>query len=256
MKQTDFIAKIKDAAVEQMKKSDILASLTIAQAILESGWGEHAPGFNLFGIKANGWKGKTQTFSTREYVNGKYVTVNGLFRTYNSWDESIADHTAFLTSDKRYQNLIGQKDYKTACCLVGSDGYASSPTYAQSLIKLIEDYRLYQYDTAEKENSTVNPQYSSYLVQSGDCLSKIGAKTGCRWQDIANLNNITAPYTIRIGQVLRIPGAEASTTYTVQKGDCLSRIAAKYGTTYQKLAQKNGINPPYTIYVGQKIKIN
>lgn len=255
MKQSEFIGKVKGGAQESMKNYGILASLTIAQAILESGWGEHAPGNNLFGIKANGWKGKTQILTTTEYVNGRAVKVKAAFRVYGSWDESIADHAKFLVTNARYKNLIGEKNYKLACQKIQSDGYATSPTYAQKLIKLIEQYNLTQYDNLSQENKAEKTKERVYTVKKGDCLSKIGAQMGCRWQDIAALNGIRAPYIIRVGQVLKLPAAEGK-TYTVKKGDCLSKIAAKYNTTYQKLAALNGIKPPYIIYVGQKLKIN
>lgn len=255
MKQSEFIGKVSGGAQENMKNYGILASLTIAQAILESGWGEYAPGNNLFGIKANGWKGKTQVLSTMEYVKGRVVTVKAVFRTYGSWDESIADHARFLKANARYKNLIGEKNYKLACQKIQSDGYATCPTYAQKLIKLIEQYSLMQYDILLNTGKTEKTQNRVYTVKKGDRLSKIGTRMGCRWQDIATLNGISAPYIIKVGQVLKLPVAE-SETYTVQKGDCLSKIAAKYNTTYQKLAALNDIKPPYTIYVGQKIKIN
>lgn len=255
MKQSEFIGRVRGGAQESMKNYGILASLTIAQAILESGWGEHAPGNNLFGIKANGWKGKTQTLTTTEYVKGKAVKVKAKFRVYDSWDESIEDHAKFLRTNGRYKNLIGEKNYRLACQKIQSDGYATSPTYAQKLIKLIEQYSLTQYDNLAQTSKTEKTQERVYTVKKGDCLSKIGIQMRCRWQDIAALNGIKPPYIIKVGQVLKLPAAEGK-TYTVQKGDCLSKIAAKYNTTYQKLAALNGIKPPYIIYVGQKIKIN
>lgn len=108
---------------------------------------------------------------------------------------------------------------------------------------------------------------STYTVKSGDCLSKIGAKFGVNWRDIANVNGINSPYIIYVGQVLKIPGGQAnssvapanndnSTTYTVKSGDTLSGIAAKYGTTYQKIAADNGISNPNIIHPGQVLKIN
>lgn len=108
---------------------------------------------------------------------------------------------------------------------------------------------------------------SIYTVKSGDCLSTIGSKLGVNWKDIANINGITSPYIIYVGQVLKIPGEKGninpapsnnnnSTTYTVKAGDTLSGIAAKFGTTYQKIAADNGIANPNIIHPGQVLKIN
>lgn len=111
---------------------------------------------------------------------------------------------------------------------------------------------------------------NSYTVQSGDCLSKIGSKLGVNWKDIASLNGITSPYVIYVGQSLIIPGNQPapqptpepapvqnnSQTYIVKSGDTLSAIAAKFGTTYQKIAADNGIANPNLIHPGQELRIN
>ena len=106
---------------------------------------------------------------------------------------------------------------------------------------------------------------NKYVVKSGDCLSKIGSNLGVDWRDIANANGIVSPYTIYVGQTLIIPGgstpapsqpSNSGTTYTVKSGDTLSSIAAKFGTTYQKIAADNGIANPNIIYPGQVLKIN
>lgn len=149
MTSKDFFNIIKDDVVADMGKSGILASLTAAQAYLESGAGgsklSQAPNYNLFGIKGS-YAGQSVLMNTKEYVNGKYITVKAQFRKYPSWRESIADHSDMLCRMKRYQNLIGETDYKVACQKIQQDGYATSPTYSSSLIKVIEQYELYNWD--------------------------------------------------------------------------------------------------------------
>jgi LysM repeat protein len=102
------------------------------------------------------------------------------------------------------------------------------------------------------------PSASQYTVVKGDTLSGIAAKYGTSYQVLAQINGIADPNKISVGQVLTIPvaGAATSTVYTVQRGDTLSGIAAKYGTTYQYLAQRNGISNPNVISVGQQIRVN
>lgn len=100
---------------------------------------------------------------------------------------------------------------------------------------------------------------STYTVKSGDTLSGIAAKYGMSTSTLASLNGITNTNLIYVGQVLKVSGtasSNASSTYTVKSGDTLSGIAAKYGTSYQSLASLNGISYPYTIYVGQKLKVS
>lgn len=149
-KQSDFIMKICRGAIEGWRKYKILPSVTMAQAIVESGWGESgltAVSNNLFGIKANGWTGKTVDYPTKEFVNGEYISVVSTFRAYDSMDESTADHGAFLAGLERYRNIIGVADYTAVCKLLQADGYATSPTYAETLISIIEQYNLDDYDS-------------------------------------------------------------------------------------------------------------
>jgi lysozyme len=99
-----------------------------------------------------------------------------------------------------------------------------------------------------------------YTVKSGDTLSGIASRYGTTYQHLAEINGLSDPNKIYAGQKLKVTGSATSTApssivYTVQGGDSLSRIASKYHTTYQHLAQINGIADPNKIYVGQKIKI-
>lgn len=143
-----FLAKIKPMVIADMRSSKILASLTAAQAFIESGKGNSGltqKANNLFGIKGD-YNGQYVTMPTKEYVNGQYVTVNAKFRKYPSWAESIADHSALFNRASRYANLRGCVDYRLACKYVKEDGYATSPTYTQTLTKTIETYKLYNWD--------------------------------------------------------------------------------------------------------------
>lgn len=102
------------------------------------------------------------------------------------------------------------------------------------------------------------PDRQTYTVQSGDTLSGIAARYGTSWQHLAELNGLADPNVIYPGQVLTVDGsahAPAAQTYTVQPGDTLSGIASAYGTSWQRLAEINGLGNPDMIYPGQVLTI-
>lgn len=150
---SDFIDQIKSGAVAAYRKYEVLPSLTLAQAILESNWGKSAPGFNLFGIKwSEGCGRDKQLLSTWEEVNGKVIKIKAWFRKYDSYAESIDDHGHLLryaTWKKGqfiYAPVIAAKDYKEGSQQLLACGYATDHTYATQLINLIEQYNLNKWD--------------------------------------------------------------------------------------------------------------
>jgi len=151
-----FLATIKPYVIEDMKQSGILASLTAAQALIESNKGNSGlavKGNNLFGIKGN-YNGQSIKMPTTEYYGGQPYKVNADFRKYPSWAESIADHSSLFNRLKRYENLRGCTDWIKATVYVKEDGYATSPTYTQTLQNTIQKYKLYEWD---KEVLEENP---------------------------------------------------------------------------------------------------
>lgn len=139
----DYINKYKDIAMTEMVKNKIPASITLAQGILESGSGNSVlakKGNNHFGIKCHSdWKGKTMRMDDD--------APKECFRVYDSAEESFRDHSNFLKGD-RYKALFDLKitDYQGWAKGLKKAGYATLPTYASVLIKLIENYDLQQYD--------------------------------------------------------------------------------------------------------------
>ncbi len=143
----EFIVKVNKIAQEGYEKYNILPSLTIAQSILESGWGKNHIGNNIFGIKkGSGWKGNTRVVTTTEYVNGKKITIKDEFRVYDNMEDSIRDYLKLIGTASRYKSVREAKNYKEACQNVYKSGYATDPNYSNKLISIIEENKLYQYD--------------------------------------------------------------------------------------------------------------
>ena len=171
--QRHFLSAIKQGAMDGAKEG-VLPSITAAQAILESGWGSSelakAPNNNLFGIKdSEDWNGESVTVLTQEYVNGGYITVNAAFRKYASWNDSVVDHAKFFTSTEwrknNYRKVVNETDYRIAAQELKNAGYATDPNYPGKLIRLIEAYKLYEWDAmcnnsiSTVENEGVESQY-------------------------------------------------------------------------------------------------
>lgn len=137
-------------AIQEMNRTGIPASITLAQGIIESRYGMSGLAKNSnnhFGIKCNNnWAGGKYYHKDDDYVNGKLV--KSCFRTYTTAAESYYDHSAFLMVNKRYAFLfkLEKSDYKGWAKGLKKAGYATATHYATSLIKTIEQYELYKYD--------------------------------------------------------------------------------------------------------------
>lgn len=184
-----FLAKIKPLVIDDMRKTGILASLTAAQAFVESAKGNSgltSKANNMFGIKGS-YNGQSVTMLTTEYYNGIPVKVYAAFRKYPSWVESISDHSGLFNRLARYKNLRGETDYVKACNNVQADGYATSPTYSTTLLTHINKYNLYEWD-GEAMGRIVPRQKVETIAQHYPTLL-IGSKSDyvLHWQKYLNL---------------------------------------------------------------------
>ena len=147
----EFIKDVEKEAKKSYKEYGVLPSITIAQAILESGWGQSEltkNSNNLFGIKADDrWKGESVEVMTSENYSDKVIAR---FRKYDSLNGSIKDHAKFLKENQRYteHGLFKGKDYKSQAQALEDAGYSTKKNeqgeaiYADMLIDLIERYNL------------------------------------------------------------------------------------------------------------------
>lgn len=192
-----YIDSFKDVAKHNMKEHGIPASITLAQGVLESGAGKGrlcTIANNHFGIKCHtGWTG--------ESVSHDDDAAQECFRKYNDPSESYRDHSLFLTSRSRYNNLfkLDKGDYKSWASGLKAAGYATDPKYPDKLIGIIERYQLYQYD-----NEVLNRDYrptttgievqnseNYHTVQKGDTLYSLSKKYNLTVDELMKLNNMS-----------------------------------------------------------------
>lgn len=195
--EAQVVAKVGALFTADQKKSGILASVSMAQFILESGYGksELALGANnCFGMKKSlsgntwgesTWEGSSiYTKKTQEQnADGSYVTITADFRRYGCVEASIADHSAYLLGVKngsklRYDGLKGCTDYKKAVQVIKDGGYATSHTYVEKLCSIIERWKLTQYDVGSSGGSG-DTVVKYYRVRKSweDDTSQLGAYT-------------------------------------------------------------------------------
>lgn len=151
-KRTDnFINVISKYAVREYLNRDkwVLPSVCIAQAACESGWNLNAK--TIFGIK-----GKGVVCTTKEFVNGEYITIKDSFSYYPNIETSVVGYYDFISNTPRYKNVLNESDYKKAVYYLQhtTDGksYATSPTYENTIIRLIENYDLTRFDKRESDD--------------------------------------------------------------------------------------------------------
>lgn len=144
-----FISRLMAPALEAARNTGIPHQLIIAQAALESGWGNKEiltqsgkPSHNLFGIKATpDWGGETTEITTTEYIDGVAHKIKSAFRVYQSYSEALSDYTALLTRNPRYQNITKSRSPETAAHALQAGGYATDPNYAKKVISIIQQVR-------------------------------------------------------------------------------------------------------------------
>ncbi len=216
-----YIAQYKDVAIMQMLRYNIPASITLAQGLIESGSGTSelaTKGNNHFGIKCHDWTGRTTYHDDDER--------NECFRAYDNAYESFEDHSRFLATKSRYASLfqLPTTDYKAWAQGLKACGYATSPTYAQQLIGIIELYELYQYDTATKYDRSLAAQtkHSSGKASASSAASSSASSSAAQ--------PLTGHTIYAYNNCLYVRAVA---------GDTFRSIAHEAGLHYKRLARNN-----------------
>jgi len=173
---SNYIEQYKDIAIREMHRSGIPASITLAQGILESNWGNGSLALNAnnhFGIKCKShWTGPSFYHKDDDYKRGKLI--KSCFRSYDSAEDSYVDHSNFLQDNPRYARLFtyDRTDYRRWAHGLKKCGYATDKKYAYKLISFIKKYKLYEYDLAPEEmpmivasNDSVTPLQQPIVEQ-------------------------------------------------------------------------------------------
>ncbi len=271
-----YINKYKDVAIRQMHKHKIPASIILAQACLESGDGNSTlarKANNHFGIKChNGWKGKG--FKHDDDAKGE------CFRRYNDPVDSFTDHSYFLISGDRYNSLFDLpiNDYKAWAHGLKAAGYATNPKYAKLLIEIIEEYKLYKYDTGEAyKDSKAELKKAKKEAKLQKKLRKLEKKAAkaAKKSEKASLKLQKFRSTAAVAGAAATSGATAAevstaateqlqsavqpqpaaVTYTIKAGDTLYSIARRYATTVDEITRLNPGIKATELEIGTQIRI-
>lgn len=145
----DFLAQLSLPAKLASQQSGVPHHLILAQAALESGWGQRQirrengePSFNIFGVKASGsWKGPTTEITTTEYENGEAKKVKARFRVYSSYLEALSDYVGLISRNPRYAAVTGAATAEQGAQALQNAGYATDPNYARKLTSMIQQLK-------------------------------------------------------------------------------------------------------------------
>ena len=283
-----YIDKYKDLAMEQQQKHRIPASITLAQGLLESNAGRSSlatEANNHFGIKTpGGWTGP--------YIVRDDDRKGEHFRKYRTARESYEDHSQFLLKP-RYRVLFTYKttDYRSWARGLKQCGYATNPTYAEGLIRIIEMYSLYQFDTMKPGQQTSESQilesqarkrnvkdpdkfYKNHMVyaanrnyfiivQRDDDLATISRETGVSIKRILKYNDLDGDYTLTIGDVLYLEPKHDEADpqlliykHVIEPGQSMHDISQLYGIRLKALYKLNKLKPEtYAPKVGDELYV-
>ncbi len=275
-----YINQYKDLAIREMLQYRIPASITLAQAVFESGAGRSRLarlGNNHFGIKCHGWTGRT--------IAEDDDALGECFRAYDHPLQSFEDHSKFLVNSSRYRKLfsLSMQDYRGWAHGLKACGYATNPRYAYKLIELIELYKLYVYDSARSYdhamveysgNQTVVNQAKplhpiaifnkNYYIRArrGDTFKLIGEEIGVSYKKIAKYNERDKDDALTEGEIIflkkkrkRAPKAFKNRPHVVKNGESLYIIAQIYGMRLSSLYKLNDFTPDHTIHVGDVVRV-
>ena len=175
MNKSEFIPTIAPLVVAENNKrgNPLFSSVVIAQAICESGWGQSKIMMKanaIFGIKATSdWKGKVYNANTQECYDGvSYTNITACFRAYDNLQESISDYFDLITKLERYRKATVAETPLECITAIKNGGYATSPTYINTIMSIINSNNLTQYDVVENVHNSQSIEELARAVIRGE----------------------------------------------------------------------------------------
>ena len=279
----DYIERFREIAISEAERSGVPASIKLAQGILESNAGQSTlarKANNHFGIKCHkGWMGRKYHMEDDDVdENGKLI--KSCFRVYKNADASYIAHSEFLRDpNKRYRYGflfdLPHTDYRAWAYGLKRAGYATSPTYAEKLIRVIETYELYRFDNmtivdVQHGNAVSVDGYTAGLINDvkvtfakiGDTPSKIAERTGVSVKRILNYNEKLTSGAQTIKPETRVYLQRKRCNYRgkkkwhyVKEGETMFEISQIYGLRLENLYKKNRMKSNSQAAVGERIKL-
>jgi len=275
-----YIDQYQAIAISEMERTGVPASIKLAQGILESNAGRSTlarKANNHFGIKCGSrWKGKKHYRKDDDYKNGKLI--KSCFRSYKSAKSSYLAHSNFLLDNSRYGFLFQLKktDYKKWAKGLKKAGYATSKTYEKKLIRIIEEYKLSDYDKMSSGNEVTKTENKSKLptdifyindakmtfAKAGETPAMIAKRTKTsinrilKYNEAIDLANepLAADTKVFI-QEKRKNFRGKQKTHTVKEGETMYDISQTYGLSLERLYKKNKMSAGTEPAIGEKITI-
>jgi len=260
----EYIEKYSSLAVKQMHQYKIPASITLAQGILESNHGNSrlaTKANNHFGIKCHGWEGK-KIFADDD-------KKNECFRNYKNVLESFVDHSLFLNKYSRYEFLFDYKitDYKSWAKGLKKAGYATNNKYPELLIKIIEENKLYQFDSKKidknlisgKRNIYMHPNKIKYVISKNQETYKTIAKSlNIKLKQILKYNDDNNQSVLNVGTKVFIQpkrNRSKQRIHVVNNGEDLRTISQTYGVKMKSLKKRNQLILKNSLNNGDKLRL-
>ncbi len=268
-----YIELYADLAMKEMVRTRIPASIKLAQACLESDNGNSRLALdakNHFGIKCHDWTGRRIHHDDDER--------NECFRKYRSAYQSFMDHSDFLTSKPRYAELftLNPDDYKGWARGLKAAGYATSPTYAEQLIKIIEENELFGYDqmvlkgkkvpgasevplkTGETGNILTNNRIEYIVVRPGDTPESLRELLDLYPHEIYRYNNISKGAILEPGMVIyiqpkRFRAERGNDIHVAGEGETMWDVSQIYGIRLRRLYRMNRMEPDSSVSEGDTL---